>query len=324
MTTLPASVTSLMMRDHLILEVFSYFGVHVVGFECRDPPFDDHLRENFMEVDSQDDSESNESDSDLPLDGVDSLTLEDGTSIPIVDGELRPDLVPGNQMIREITSPDAALVSADISLPESIQSAPGDRPELNAFMRAVMLHCGLAAQPSIELFTNFWKDSLETPAEELIMMKVRWGEYVANITNAFTAGMTALIAGVAKDAICMRDDCLFTFLLATRYCLVNHAQVLVLSFMDVRAECASQSLSRWHLPQGYIELFRLKLGAFAEATNLEASFKSNPTGGPDLREHIQRLYNLADEFQSLGWDHLYSDFRVLRAVVRQAYGLEPF
>ena len=122
----------------------------------------------------------------------------------------------------------------------------------------------------------------------------------------------------------MRDDCLFTFLLATRYCLVNHAQVLVLSFMDVRAECASQSLSRWHLPQGYIELFRLKLGAFAEATNLEASFQSNPAGGPDLREHIQCLYNLADEFQSLGWDHLYSDFRVLRAVVRQAYGLEPF
>jgi hypothetical protein len=311
-----------MIRDHLILEVFSYFGVNVVGFECRDPPFDDHGDVLFMEADSRDDPES---DSDLPLDGVDSLTLEDGTSIPIVDGELRTELVPGNQMIRAITHPACpALVSADISLPESIQSAPGDRPELNAFMRAVMLHCGLAARPSIDLFTNFWKHSLETPAEELIMMKVRWEEYVANITNAFTAGMTALIAGVAKDAICMRDDCLFTFLLATRYCLVNHAQVLVLSYMDVRAECASQSLSRWHLPQGYIEPFLLKLGAFAEATNLEASFQSNPAGGPDLREHIQCLYNLADEFQSLGWEHLYSDTWVLRTVVRQAHGLEPF
>ena len=252
------------IRDHFVMDVFSYHGVSLTGFEVLDPPYTDDLVAADRSASDDACEEDELSDDDSDNDSFDS-----------------------NGYRRDHWFEQSILGCADNG---DSMSEDGDSISSEEDMPAIVV----AAQPPrahVRVETSLAPPGVEKCMKTIYQLATAdfqaWSTFSPRSGAACYACMTALVAGVVKDALPFMDErAMLHFLFSTNRNLPKATQMEVLSFVDMRAASVHSRLV--FSSENMATKVRFRLCAFMLSTAMSSGYcgsDSEPgTGDPILMD----------------------------------------
>ena len=213
------------VRDHDVLNVLSYYGIRLLGYEAEDPRHGDGHWDSYYPGEWSDNSKCGSDDSPAASSSSDAMSSSEDESD--ADGSSSEDESADGSSSEYYA--DDASISVDADWHRRVSAL------LPLGAASCRVDASLARAP---------KENIRRSLKRLYNIHHKYNELSERGADVFYYWMVSLVASVARDVCCLPRDAIVLFALATRNTLPRLLRKKVFGYVDVRVAGPQYSLSK--------------------------------------------------------------------------------